>query len=89
MTAPNEPHMNEGNCSDALHELYEFIDGELTPERRKAIHSHLEDCPPCFEAFDFEAEIKGYLAQKCREHVPDSLKEKIARAIAQTEGSGE
>ena len=71
-------------CNDALHELYTFIDGELTTERRAAIEEHLEACPHCFEAFDFEAEIKGYLAEKCRERVPDSLKERIAQAITDT-----
>ncbi len=74
-------------CSDALHELYGFIDGELTPDRRTAIQEHLEGCPPCFEAFDFEAEIKGYLAEKCRERVPESLKDRIAQAIAETGGT--
>lgn len=79
--------MGDGNCSDALHELYTFLDGELTSERREAIKEHLEACPPCFEAFDFEAEIKGYLAQKCRERVPESLKDKIAQAITDSGGT--
>ena len=73
--------MADGNCDDALHELYGYLDGELTPERRNNIQHHLDDCPPCYEAFDFEAELRQVIAHKCREQVPDSLRFRIAEAI--------
>ena len=75
--------MADGNCDDALHELYGYLDGELTPERRSNIQHHLDDCPPCYEAFDFEAELRLVIARKCTETVPDSLKQRIAEAISQ------
>ena len=70
-------------CREALHELYHFLDGELTDVKREHIREHLEDCPPCFEAFDFEAEVKAYIAGKCRERSPEELRTRIAEAIAQ------
>jgi mycothiol system anti-sigma-R factor len=73
--------MAEGNCDDALHELYEFLDGQLDDARRHAIQRHLDDCPPCYEAFDFETELRIVIAKKCHESVPDSLKQRIADAI--------
>jgi mycothiol system anti-sigma-R factor len=73
--------MADGNCDDALHELYGFLDGELTSDRKAAISAHLDDCPPCFEAFDFEAELRLVIARKCQETVPDSLKHRIAEAL--------
>jgi mycothiol system anti-sigma-R factor len=73
--------MAEGNCEDSLHELYGFLDGELTSTKRAAIQRHLDDCPPCFEAFDFEAELRLVIARKCQERVPDALRERIADAI--------
>lgn len=73
--------MSHGDCSETLHELYQFLDGELTDTKRAQIQQHLEDCPPCFEAFDFEAEIKQYISEKCRDRVPESLRERIADAI--------
>jgi mycothiol system anti-sigma-R factor len=75
--------MADGNCDDALHELYGYLDGELTAERRVSIQHHLDDCPPCYEAFDFEAELRIVIARKCTEKVPDSLKARIADAIRQ------
>ena len=73
--------MSHGDCSETLHELYHFLDGELTEDKRAEIQQHLEDCPPCFEAYDFEAEIKQYVSQKCRDRMPDELRARIAEAI--------
>jgi mycothiol system anti-sigma-R factor len=70
-----------------IRELYTFVDGELTIESRAQIKSHLDDCLPCFEAYDFEAELRIVISQRCRESVPESLRDRIAQAI-DSEGSG-
>jgi mycothiol system anti-sigma-R factor len=74
--------MAEGNCDDALHELYEFLDGQLNDARRQQIQRHLDDCPPCYEAFDFEVELRLVVAKKCHETVPEHLKQRIADALS-------
>lgn len=71
----------EHDCKEVLEEVYEFLDGECTPEKKAHIRQHLEDCPPCFEAFDFEAEVKQFVRSKCQETSPDDLKARIADAI--------
>src|SRR3974377_1130343 len=71
-----------GDCQDALHTLYDFLDGELTTERRAAIQRHLDDCAPCLHAFDFEMELKVVVKRSCQDQVPDSLRTKIADALA-------
>lgn len=78
---PEQP----GNCEQALAVLYEFLDGELTDDRREMLTKHLDDCNPCLEVYDFEAELRQVIAQRCRDEVPDALRERIAgelRAIA-------
>lgn len=67
-----------GDCTDALHELYEYLDGELTEQRRTVIAQHLSACGECFEAFDFQAELKTVIAHKCRDEVPETLKARVA-----------
>lgn len=69
------------DCDNALHELYGFLDGELTDESRSAIRRHLDYCPPCFEAFDFEAELRQVIARRCQERVPEALKQRIASVL--------
>jgi mycothiol system anti-sigma-R factor len=61
--------------------LYRFLDGELTSESRVKIQYHLEECSPCFAAFGFEAELKAVIARKCRDDVPDSLRQRVAEAL--------
>lgn len=75
-----------GGCEEALHVLYEYLDGELTAERRAVIQRHLHDCSPCLHAFDFEAELKAVVARSCRDQVPDRLRAKVAAAIADATG---
>jgi mycothiol system anti-sigma-R factor len=74
--------MSESNCKDALHQLYEFLDGELTEDKRAAIKHHLDGCQPCAQPYDFEAELRLIIRKKCAETVPDSLMIKIREALA-------
>lgn len=75
------------DCNDALHQLYVYLDGELTEERRSLIQHHLDGCGPCVAAFDFEVELRQVVAAKCKEQVPDHLKRRIADALAETASS--
>jgi mycothiol system anti-sigma-R factor len=68
-------------CQEALDTLYHFLDGELTTERRVAIQHHLDGCSPCLEAFDFEAELKLVVSQRCREQVPEALRIRVSIAL--------
>jgi mycothiol system anti-sigma-R factor len=72
-----------GECEEALRTLYNFLDGELTAARRQAIQHHLDECSPCLEAFDFEAELKLVVARCCRDQVPDGLRQRVANLLAQ------
>ena len=71
----------EPDCDEALHELYQYIDGELDDERRTAIHDHLDKCGPCLDAFDFEEELRKVVAKRCHDSVPQSLRDRIAAQL--------
>jgi mycothiol system anti-sigma-R factor len=74
-------HGEHINCTEAVHVLYQFLDGELTEVRRLEIQAHLQACLPCWEAFDFEAELKMFVGKKCRETAPDALRQRIMGAL--------
>jgi mycothiol system anti-sigma-R factor len=74
-------HPQKHNCDETLVELYTYLDGELTAERRAVIQHHLDDCSPCLETFDFEAELRMVIAQKCRDECPEQLRQRIADAL--------
>jgi mycothiol system anti-sigma-R factor len=72
---------NVMNCDEAVHQLYHFLDGELTEERRTEIAVHLTYCGPCSGAAEFEAELRVVIANHCKDRVPESLIRRIAEAI--------
>ncbi len=72
------------NCNDSLRELYSFLDGELTDDKRATISHHIDECSPCLEAFDFEAELRSVIAKRCHEEVPDSLRQRVAESLGLT-----
>lgn len=69
------------DCSQSIQRLYHYLDGELTDDRRKEIQRHLDECPPCVEAFDFETELRQVIANRCRDHVPPALLDRVRSAI--------
>jgi mycothiol system anti-sigma-R factor len=79
--------VTEPECNEALRELYVFLDGELTVERRDTIRRHLDGCHHCLEVFDFEAELKLIVARKCADTPPAHLMERIAGALREAERS--
>ncbi len=68
-------------CQEAMATLYSFLDGELTADRRLQIQHHLDECAPCFQAFDFESDLKALIARKCRDEVPEALRRRVAQAL--------
>jgi mycothiol system anti-sigma-R factor len=84
-----DPVADHRGCADAVHRMYEYLDGELTPEVLTEMKAHLEACLNCFEAFDFEAELRQVIATRCRESVPESLVIRIQESIRiEVEGGG-
>ena len=75
------PFVGGFDCDDAVHQLYHFLDGELTESKRQQIAEHLDFCAPCAGAAEFEVELRHVIAMRCQERVPDSLMQKIADAI--------
>ena len=69
------------NCEEAVHELYTYLDGELTEVRREEIRIHLDYCGPCGGAAEFEAELRKVIANRCEDRVPESLIRRVAEAI--------
>lgn len=74
------------DCTEAVRQLYDFLDGELTEDRRRDIATHLDDCGPCADAAGFEAELRVVISSRCKDRVPDSLIQRVAAAIAAEEG---
>jgi mycothiol system anti-sigma-R factor len=76
-----EPPAGFVGCDETIERLYVYLDGELTEQRRVEIARHLDLCGPCVGAYGFEAELRRVIANRCKDHVPDSLIERVAEAL--------
>lgn len=71
------------DCDAVIRELWDFLDGELTPDRERGIREHLTLCKRCFPQYDFERAFQAALLACRREHSrPELLKERVLAALA-------
>lgn len=74
------PH---GHCDDVVESMYLYLDEEqLSDEKRAEVRSHLNECIPCLESFEFEAEFKQIVRTKCKDEVPSHLYEKVRAKLS-------
>ena len=84
-----EPPAGFVSCDETIERLYIYLDGELTEQRRIEIARHLDLCGPCVGAFGFEAELRKLVANRCQDHVPDALRDRVARALREESASAD
>jgi mycothiol system anti-sigma-R factor len=83
-----DPCAGNPECQQALAELYSYLDGELTVEKRTVIRTHLDLCPPCGDQFSFETELRQVISMRCQEKVPEALRLRVAEALRRELGGG-
>lgn len=66
---PDEPPQSQIDCSTAIQELWDYLDGELNAERMQAIRRHLNKCGHCLGHAEF-AEFFLEALRKTREDCP-------------------
>ena len=69
------------NCEEALHQMHEYLDGELEQPEATELKKHLLACPECNRCFR-ELEMTDALIKNCdRARVPDGLTERIMKSL--------
>ncbi len=70
------------DCSETLHRLYEYLDGEMTPSDTARIAGHLAACGPCMEQHDVEQMMKALVRRSCAAEVaPEHIRASIVTRI--------
>jgi len=87
-TGATDPPAGFVSCDETIERLYYYLDGELTEQRRIEIARHLDLCGPCVGAYGFETELRKLVANRCQDHVPDALRDRVARALQDEGASG-
>ncbi len=83
-------HQGHSDCSEVLHHIYEYLDGEMSPEDVARVAQHLEECRPCLAEHDLDAAVKKVVRRACTEDVaPDYLRMRITRSITVVRGESD
>lgn len=81
---PAEPR-TKAECAELIAEVWTLLDGECTPETRKKLKQHLDECPPCLRLFGIEEQFKALIATKCSgDKAPEGLRERLRLEIRRT-----
>lgn len=74
------------DCDSVMRQLWDYLDGELTVDRKSAIRSHLELCKRCHPQYQFEQSFLEAVAASAPRHSdPERLRAKLLMAL---EGEG-
>ncbi|MFN8097782.1 MAG: mycothiol system anti-sigma-R factor [Dermatophilaceae bacterium] len=78
--------VNEADCSEALHRVFEYLDGEMAPEDHVKIATHLAHCVRCLEQYDVDTMVKALVKRSCPpEPAPARLRMTIVQSITSIE----
>ena len=73
------------DCSEVLHRVYEYLDGEMTHADTVKIKHHLEECGPCLKEYDLDTTLKSLIKRSCEcEQAPEALRLTIMSRISMT-----
>jgi mycothiol system anti-sigma-R factor len=64
-------------CSEAMRQLWEYLDGIVDEVDRRAIDEHLARCRRCCGELEFAQELRGFLASSARDEVPAHVMERL------------
>jgi mycothiol system anti-sigma-R factor len=68
-------------CSDAVRQLWEYLDRSIAPEDQEKVEHHLSFCRRCCGELEFAKEIRQFLASGSSEEIPTHVKERLERFV--------
>jgi len=70
------------DCSHALMQVYQYLDGEMGPDDCARIREHLAQCGPCLKEYDIDQMLKALVRRSCVcESAPMELRMQIMARI--------
>jgi anti-sigma factor (TIGR02949 family) len=69
-------------CSEAVRQLWEYLDQAVSPEEQEKIERHLSFCRRCCGELEFAKELRGLLGTRGAEELPPHVKARLERFLA-------
>lgn len=68
-------------CSDAVRQLWDYLDKVLSPEDQALVERHLAFCRRCCGELEFAKELRSFLASNAIDEVPADVRERLERFV--------
>jgi anti-sigma factor (TIGR02949 family) len=69
-------------CSEAIRQLWDYLDQAVSPEDQEKVERHLSFCRACCGELEFAKELRGFLASQSAEELPLHVKARLERFLA-------
>jgi anti-sigma factor (TIGR02949 family) len=69
-------------CSEAVRQLWDYLDRTVSPEDQAKVEQHLSFCRTCCGELEFAKELRGFLASQSTEELPPHVKAPLERFVA-------
>lgn len=68
-------------CSEAVRQLWDYLDHTIAPEDQEQVEKHLSFCRRCCGELEFAKEMRVFLATSSAEEIPPLVKERLERFV--------
>ena len=68
-------------CSEAVRQLWEYLDGALDKANRVAVEEHLGVCRRCCGEVEFAEELKEFMAHHGSDSLPEAVRTRLLAFI--------
>ncbi len=68
-------------CSEAVKQLWEYLDGIVDESQRAAIDEHLSFCRRCCGELEFAEELRRFLVEGDSDEIPGDVKARLTTAL--------
>jgi mycothiol system anti-sigma-R factor len=72
-------------CSEAVRQLWAYLDGNVSTPDRLALEQHLALCRRCCGELEFATELRAFLARSAHEEIPDDVMARLNATLAELE----
>lgn len=77
------------SCSEAVRQLWEYLDGELAEGVREKVGEHLAACLRCCGEAEFAGELRRFLGAHGHDEVlPDDVRRRLLAGLDRAEEAG-
>jgi mycothiol system anti-sigma-R factor len=70
-------------CSEAVRQLWEYLDQAVSPEEQEKIERHLSFCRRCCGELEFAKELRGFLGTRGAEELPRHVRARLERFLTE------